>query len=129
MKRLFLLLLAPLLMATTCEDDFDNSGFETTYFIKNDSSTDLFILSDGDRLIAVGAQSTLSIGSDLSAATEPIVPSESSIFSEIKLYKMENEDFILVYGQNPINDSLWEFDEPTVNRYEFTLLITAGIID
>ena len=116
-------------MATTCADDFDNSGFETTYFIKNDSSTDLFILSDGDRLIAVGAQSTLSIGSDLSAATEPIVPSESSIFSEIKLYKMENEDFILVYGQNPINDSLWEFDEPTVNRYEFTLLITAGIID
>jgi len=44
MKRIALiLLLAPFLLATQCEDD-ENSGFETTYIIENDTGIDLYLL-------------------------------------------------------------------------------------
>ncbi len=129
MKRLLLVLLAPLLMSTQCEDDFDNAGFETSYLLQNDSSITLFLLDERDSFREVETQSTLTIGSDLNSETNPITPSESFVFSDIKLYKMEDENFILVYEQTPINNSLWEFNEPLVNRFEYTLIITDELID
>lgn len=129
MKRLLLVLLSPILMSTQCEDDFDNSGFETSYLLQNDSSIALFLLDERDSFTTIETQSTLAIGSDLNSETNPIAPSESFIFSNIRLYKMENEDFILVYEQTPISDSLWELNEPLVNKFEYTLIITDELID
>lgn len=129
MKRLLLVLLSLLLMSTQCEDDFDNSGFETSYLLQNDSSVALFLLDERDSFTEVETQSTLVIGSDLNSETNSIAPSESFVFSDIKLYKKENEDFVLVYNQTPISDSLWEFNEPLVNRFEYTLIITDDLLE
>ncbi|WP_350286015.1 hypothetical protein [uncultured Croceitalea sp.] len=129
MRRLLALLLAPLLMATQCEDDFDNSGFETSYIIQNDSNTVLFLLNREESFIEIQRRSELSFGSDLNSETNPIAPSESLVFDEIKLYKKENENFIFVYGQSPLEDTTWMLDEPVMNRYEYRLVITDVLIE
>ena len=124
MRKLFLLLLVPFLMATQCEDEFDNSGFETVYLLQNDSSLELFQLTDAGVFIEIESQSVKNIGSVLNATTSSIVPSASYVFSNIKLYKMDHNDFIQVYEQSPINDDLWLFNEPSVNRFQYSLIIT-----
>lgn len=129
-KRLFLVLLLPLFVATTCEDDDASiSGFETQYIIQNDSSIDLILFTEGGGQLPVASQSDFRIASDLNATTDPITPSESFIFSNIKLYKMVDANFILAYEQNPIDDALWVFSEPTENRFEYKLIITDDLID
>jgi hypothetical protein len=128
-KKIFLLLLVPLLMATQCDDDLDNSGFETTYFIQNDSSFDLFLLSEGDAFVEIESQSVKSIGSALNSATSSIVPSESYAFSNIKLYKMDQSNFILAYEQTSIDNNLWVFNEPSINSFKYTLVITDELLD
>ena len=129
MKKLFLLLLVPLLMATQCDDDLDNSGFETDYLLQNDSSIDLFLLTEGAVFIEIESQSVRSVGNTLNSTTSSIVPSESNVFSNIKLYKMDNSNFILAYEQTPIDDDLWLFNEPSINRFEYTLIVTDELID
>ena len=42
---------------------------------------------------------------------------------------MENDNFILVYEQNPIDDDLWVYSEPSENRFEYRLIITDATID
>ena len=37
---------------------------------------------------------------------------------------MDHNDFIQVYEQSPINDDLWLFNEPSVNRFQYSLIIT-----
>lgn len=128
-KRFLLILLAPFLMATQCEDDFNDSGFETTYLIENDTSIDLFLLREDNSFEVIVARSSQSIGSELNSETSPIVPSESFVFSNLKLYKSEDDNFILVYEQNPIINDLWIFNEPTMNRFEYTLILTEESID
>ena len=127
-KVLFLLLVAPLLMATQCDDDFVNSGFVTTYFIQNGSGGDLLLLSDSGNFIEIPDQAVTEIGSELNATTEAIVPSASNSFNQIRIYRLENENFILVYQQNPIQDDLWSLAEPDQNVFEYTLNITADLI-
>ena len=129
MKKILLLLLIPLLLATQCDDEIDNSGFETDYLLQNNSSFDLFLLTEEDVFIDIESQSTQSIGNSLNSITSSIAPSESNVFSNIKLFKMENSNFILAYEQTPIDDDLWVFNEPSVNRYKFTLIITDELID
>ena len=128
MKKLFLLLLVPLILATQCEDDLD-SGFETTYLIENTSSLDLTYLSPEDNLVQVPLGETLILGSTLNSVTSPILPSEAFIFNRIKLYNNQNDNFILVYNQEPITNELWEFSEPTVNEFEYKLIITDDLLD
>ncbi|NAS13863.1 hypothetical protein [Poritiphilus flavus] len=129
MKRIYLLVLLPFLVSFQCEDDLDNSGFETTYLLQNESGIDLILLSNGNSLVDLESQSEVSIGSTLNSVTEPVVPSESLIFEDIKLYRTDGDDFILVYDQEPLDDALWIFNEPSVNRYEYTLVITDDLID
>lgn len=129
MKRVYLLILLPFLVSFQCEDDLDTSGFETTYLLQNDSSIDLFLLSNGNSFVDVESQSEVSVGSTLNSVTEPIVPSESFIFEDIKLYKADGGDFILVYEQVPLADELWILNEPSVNRFEYTLVITNDLLD
>jgi hypothetical protein len=127
-KVLFLLLAAPLLMATQCDDDLDNSGFVTTYIIQNEAGTDLYFLSDSGNFTIIPDQTLLDIGSELNSDTQAIQPSQNLSFSQIRLYRMENQDFIQVYEQNPLDDALWEFDEAIQNSFEYTLRITADLI-
>jgi hypothetical protein len=127
--KTFLIVLIPFLVAFQCDDEFDNSGFETSYIVQNDSSVDLYLLNEENRFVKVESQSSMSAGSTLNSITDPIVPSESFVFNNIKLYKMENDDFILSYIQDPIDDDLWIFSEPSMNRYEYTLFITDNLLD
>ncbi len=129
-KRLFLVLLLPLIVATTCDDDDNiNSGFESQYIIQNNSSIDLILFTEGGGQLPVASQSEFRVASDLNNTTDPITPSESFIFSNIKLYKMADSDFILTYEQNPIDDALWVFSEPNENRFEYRLIITDDLLD
>ncbi|WP_299123597.1 hypothetical protein [uncultured Winogradskyella sp.] len=128
-KRLYILLLLPLIVATQCDDDDLSSGFETEYIIQNDTSLDLILFTEGGGQLPVASQSDLSVASDLNQTTDPISPSESFIFSNIKLYKMENDNFILAYQQNPIDDNLWVLSEPSENRFQYKLIITDALID
>ena len=128
-KKIFLILLFPLIVATQCEDDDLNSGFETQYMIQNDSNIDLILFTEGGGQLPVASQSDLRVTSDLSQTTDPISPSESFIFSHIKLYKIENDNFIIAYNQDPIDDDLWVFSETSENRYEYRLIITDALID
>jgi len=127
MKKIYLLLLLPFLVATQCEEE--NTGFETNYLVQNNSGIDLLLLTEDDRFLELASQSTISVGSVLNSATSPILPSESFLFSYIKLYSSDNDNFILVYKQDPINDDLWGFSEPVMNRFEYKLLITDELIN
>lgn len=127
MKKIYLILLLPFLVATQCEDEY--SGFETNYLVQNNSGIDLFLLTEEDRLIKIESQSMISVGSTLNSITSPIVPSESFVFSYIKLYAKDNDNYILVYIQDPVDDDLWVFSEPVLNRYEYELVISDDIID
>ena len=128
MKKIFVLLILTLLLSTQCEDDLD-SGFETSYIVQNNSSIDLFLLTEDNRFIEISSQSDLLVGSDLNSETNPISPSESFLFSSIRLYKSVTNDFILSYVQNPLSNDLWEFSEPVMNRFEYVLLITDELLD
>lgn len=127
MKRLVLVLLTPFLMATQCEDDFSDSGFETTYNIKNDTGTMLYLFRN-ERLFEIATQSEVEISSDLNTETKPIVPSQTITLEPILLYTKENDNFILAYEQRPIIDELWAYEEPSVNRFEYTLIITDEVL-
>lgn len=128
MRKIFLLLLFPLFLSTQCEDDLD-SGFETSYIVQNNSSIDLFLLTEDNRFLEIPIQSDLLLGSDLNSETEPIAPAESFAFSRINLYKLDNGNYILVYVQDPLNNDLWNYSEPVINKFEYVLVITDELLD
>lgn len=128
-KRLYILLLLPLIVATQCEDDDTYSGFETDYIIQNDSSIDLILFTEGGGQLPVASEAELRVASDLNQTTNAISPATSNIFGNIKLYKIENDNFILAYEQDPIDDDLWIYSEPSENRYQYKLIITDALID
>lgn len=126
-RKSLLFLLLPFLLAFQCEEE--NTGFETQYLVQNDSGSDLFLIKPENLIIEIGSQSTITVGSTLNSETSPILPTESFVINIIKLYKMDSADLILVYSQDPLNDDLWVFDEPSVNRFEYKLIITDALID
>jgi hypothetical protein len=118
-----LLLLAPFLLATQCEDD-ENSGFETNYLMENDTGTDLYLMREDNRFLQIKDQSSESIGSELNSITEPVPPEEAQVIEGIQLFERVNTDFILRYRQDPLENELWTLTEPSVNRFEYKLVIT-----
>lgn len=123
MKKIaIILLLAPFLLATQCDDD-ENSGFETTYIIENSTDVDLYLLRRENRFLIIPGQSSESIGSELNSITEPIPPEEAQVIQSIQLFERVNEDFILVYEQDPLDNETWSFMETSINRFEYTLVI------
>lgn len=129
MKKLFLLVLFPFLMSFQCEDDFENSGFETSYKIQNNSNMDLFYIDEYNQISQITKQSSSIIGFTLNNETIPVMPTASLRFEAIKLYSLENEDYILRYQQTPVNDNLWVLTEPLENVFEYTLIITDQLLD
>ncbi len=128
MKKKFLLLLVPFLLAFQCDEE-ELSGFETNYLLQNDTSSDLFYLSENDNFIAVESQSRFSFGSSLNPVASPISPADSELFSAIKLYVLTGADYVLVYSQEPIGDEAWGLTELETNRFEYRLTITDSDID
>lgn len=129
MNRIVLLMLLPFLMATTCVEDIETTGFESEYFLKNDAGSDLFLLDEDNVFVKIESGTTKSIGNALNPETSPISPSASYVINAIKLYTKEGDDFVLVYTQELINDNLWIFNEPTVNRYTYTLIIKDALLN
>ena len=121
-------MLFPFLVSFQCEDELD-TGFETQYMIQNDLTSDLFLLNEGNTFVDIPAGASVIIGSALNPETSPITPSESFAFQHIRLYTREGQDYILAYTQDPVDDSQWIFEEPTANRYEYTLVISPAILD
>lgn len=128
MKKKFLLLLVPFLLAFQCDEE-ELSGFETNYLLQNDTSSDLFYLSENDNFIAVESQSRFSFGSSLNPVASPITPADSELFNAIKLYVLTGADYVLVYSQDPVDDAVWGLTEPETNRFEYRLTITDSDID
>lgn len=129
MRKICLVFLLPLLFAFQCEDDDGSTGFETSYFIQNETNTSLFYFGFDDRLIEIEAQSSDLFRSELNNETLPIPPSESIDFSTLQLFRNVDSDIILIYEQTPIDDDQWLFDEPSENRFEYTLVITEELIN
>ena len=77
MRRLFILLLLPLIVAVTCEEDDLASGFETEYILQNDSSLDLIFFPEGSSKFTIESKSNLTIAIDLNQDTNPIAPSDT----------------------------------------------------
>ena len=129
MKKVILLLLStPFLLATQCEDE-ENIGFETNYIIENQTGIDLYLLRPENRFLKIPGQSSEFIGSDLNSDTEPIPPEETTVIEGIQLFERVNEDFILRYDQNPLDNEQWIFEETEINRFEYRLLINSALLD
>ena len=107
-----------LMMSIDC-DRYEYSGFTTTYIIVNESPDDIFYL-DNSHFSLIKSSSELTIGSMLNDETEIILPSE--YFQEIKIYKLINDDYILFYEQNPIDNNSWKSSEISENNFECKLI-------
>ncbi len=123
MKKLFLLLLVPLLMATQCEDDED--VIVTDFFIQNNTGSDLVYISSENNQFTIESQSNQFIATGtISDRTQ--LPSESPAFDVIRLFRSSpnNNNLILVYEQNPIQDELWSLNEISSLNFEYTIIVT-----
>ncbi len=128
-KRLYLVLVLPLIIAMQCEEDDLSSGFETAYTIDNTSSRDLIFFRDGFPQVAINSNSNYQFATELNQVTEPIAPTAASVFSSIKLYEDQEGSFILVYNQDPLNDDVWTLTEPFENKFIYTLNITDALLN
>lgn len=128
-RTAILIAFAPLLMAMQCDDDVDSTGFETSYLIQNDSGADLFLVSAGSGFTEIKSTASFPLGSDLNTTTVPIPPSASGTIGDIELFERVNGNYIRVYQQAPLDDELWEFREPSTNRYEYLFRITDDLLE
>lgn len=120
MKKILLLFLAPLLMASQCDNE--DPLFRTEYFIQNSSSVELVYTSEtaGEVVIPVG-QSQF-IASDTNSDT---FVSPGSVVDEIQLYVEDSSgELVLVYQQQPIDNDVWTFEELETYDAQYTLVIT-----
>lgn len=128
MKKFLILLIAPLLMATQCDDDNDPL-VSTEYYIQNDSSIDLTYLTDDATEVLIESNTTqfIAINTD---NTSSIAPSENITFNNVTLYKPDTSgNLVIAYQQEPINDSLWELNEISDFDYIYTVIITDDLVD
>jgi hypothetical protein len=123
-----LIALLPFLFAFQCEEDTEIADFATDYVIQNDSGIDLMLLYESNSFVEIDNQSDLTLATDFSSTANPILPSATPSFNVVTLYRRDNGNYILVYVQDPIDDDLWIYSEPIVDRYEFRLTITSDMV-
>lgn len=128
-KTPFSIVLLPFLFAFQCDEEAMIPDFATNYVIKNDSGIDLMLLYESNYFVEIGTQTEITFATDFNSTANPVVPSTTASFNGIKLYKKNNDNFILSYVQDPIDDDLWIFREPFADRYEFRLTITDDMLD
>jgi len=125
MKKRFLLLLTPLLMAFQCEED---PYFGTEYGIQNNSSYNLIILFEEAGEVLIETQSYQYI-SKSSNSNSFVPPSEKFRNNEIKLYREDsNGDLFLTYEQNPILNDLWTSESELPDYLYYKLIITDDLL-
>ncbi len=128
MKKLLLLLIAPILMATQCEDDNDPL-VSTEFYIQNDSSIDLTYLTDSATEFLIESNSSQFIAINTNSSSS-VLPSENTAFDNVILYKLDpSGTFITVYEQDPINNENWELTIVSGFDYTYTLIITDDLLD
>ena len=128
MKKFLILLFAPLLMATQCDED-NNLMYATEFFIQNNSSIDLTYLTQDATELIIESNSSEFIAINTHTSTM-VLPSENNAFNDITLYKPDsNGVLVTTYEQNPINDALWELSNPSPLDFEYTIIITDNLID
>ncbi len=126
MKKLFLILLAPILMATQCEND--NIILRTDYAIQNNSSIDLIFVTESNNQELIETQSNLIIGSSFNS-DGALTPSENDAFETLKLFKLDDENnLVLAYQQEQILNELWIESDPLNADFVYTLVITDDLI-
>lgn len=110
MKKIFIVLLAPLFMAIQCEKE---PIYENIYRIQNNSTYDLILITqEHDSTIA----NTIESKSEyyfiqVTDSYSLIPPSENIIFNEIILFREDsNGNQFITYEQVPIQDDLWILD-------------------
>ncbi len=128
-KLLVLCFIAPLLMATQCEDDFNTDGSETSFVIQNDSGITLSFPLENGNFIAIENGSVFVVSSEFRDDSTPLLPSESPAFEEITLFQEQDGEAVQVYEQNPIDNALWVLDEPFERNFEYRLTITPDLIN
>jgi hypothetical protein len=135
MKKIILILFAPLLMALQCEED---PIYENIYKIQNNSSYDLIFITEEEEVII---ESSAEYNSEynivqVSDSYSLIPPSENIVFNEITLYRDDsNGNRFVTYEQKPILDEFWTLDlsagygieDPNYNIW--VLLITDEILN
>ena len=130
MKKRFLIILAPLLMAIQCEDD---PYFGTEYGIQNNSSYNLIILFEEAGEVLIESQSYQYVSKNTNSYSF-IPPSEANGFNEIRLYREDgNGNLLLTYEQNPILNDLWtpEPETPSTDPsyFFYKLIITDELLE
>ena len=105
---------------------------ESRYQLQNDSGNDLFLLTENG-FQEVARQSVTLIGSEYNSTSGArIPPSKTILFNSIELYEKEGDDFIRIYDQEPVDDSLWSLEESSQDGYElyvYTLLISDEFLN
>lgn len=128
MKKILLLLLAPLLMATQCDDDND-AVVSTEYFIENNASTDLTYINFNNELITIASNTTVNIGLAIDNDTT-IPPSGNTDLPNIVLFASnEQGEQVQVYAQDPIDDSLWIQQTESASLTFYNLVITDDLLE
>ena len=134
MKIIFLLTVFIFAAVPSCNDEDENLVIdpESRYQLQNDSDVNLYLLTENG-FQEVPRQSLTVIGSEYNSTTgERIPPSETLLFESIELYEKEGEDFIQVYDQEPIENSLWSLEESSQDGYElyeYTLLVSEALLN
>lgn len=130
MKKLYLLLFfVPLFLAFQCEED-EVPGFDTNYIIQNDASVTVFYATISNQFIEIEPDDTLIIGNDRNPNAEALLPSDNLFLTDgLRIYIQQDENFIQVYQQQPINDAAWTLLEPTQNFFEYRFIITDALLD
>lgn len=129
MKKLLILVFAPLLMATQCNEDMDPI-FATEFYIQNNASVDILYLTQDAQEVLIKPNSRKSIAFDTNTTESSILPSENSIFNSVTLFKSDgNGTMINAYEQDPINNELWVLHDSGSLDFEYTLYITNYLIE
>ncbi|MDC7998610.1 hypothetical protein [Gilvibacter sediminis] len=110
MKSYLLLFLAPYFLATICSED-DPPVVVTEMVVQNETSATLVFVTETNNEIdiEIGGQQYIIAGQ---GPSDSVVPSSLEAFDSIVLFIRDAEGNLSeVYRQDPIDDSLWTFND------------------
>jgi len=108
---------------------YNNAGCPSTpivttdYIVQNNSSLDLILTIDEGVQRKISRNSNFLIGTSDHCESD-LIPSENDLFKSIHIHKGDvNNNLVLLYTHNPIQDSMWIKHEKSNNNFEYTLEI------
>lgn len=128
MKKILILLMAPLLLAMQCDDDTDDI-VGTEYFIENNSSVDLRYFNFNNDEITIASNTSVNIGLAIDE-DDVIPPSGNTDIPNIILFAINDiGEQVQVYTQDPIDDSLWQIQTESDVFTFYELVITDELLE